>query len=289
MSERKIGIYKILNRETGDFYIGSSQDIAGRWKKHRWQLNIGAHTNSILLRAWNKYGIDAFEFSVLELTSVETLLKLEQHYLDTLKPVYNISLDAYSPMLGRKHSEESKLKISQSNIGLHDKVFTDDMKEESRAGAIRGGLNKPVIALDPTTREIRHRFETISDIKSLGWKKSAVIRCCKGQMQSYQGLLWEYENPADKERVIKEVSDETRAKLSIGRKGKAHTAEMKEALRALKPKRQVASFNLETGDIIKAYDRTKQVRDDGFSQARVVLCCQGKAHTHSGMGWKYLS
>jgi hypothetical protein len=44
-----------------------------------------------------------------------------------------------------------------------------------------------------------------------------------------------------------------------------------------------------TGITVKVYERTKQVAEDGFSQARVVLCCQGKAHTHGGLGWKYLT
>ena len=31
--EKIIGIYKIINTVTGDFYIGSSKDIKRRWKE----------------------------------------------------------------------------------------------------------------------------------------------------------------------------------------------------------------------------------------------------------------
>ena len=30
-----IGVHKITNTVTGDFYIGSSKDVKSRWKEHR--------------------------------------------------------------------------------------------------------------------------------------------------------------------------------------------------------------------------------------------------------------
>ena len=34
MAEKIIGVYKITNTITGDFYIGSSKDVKRRWKVH---------------------------------------------------------------------------------------------------------------------------------------------------------------------------------------------------------------------------------------------------------------
>lgn len=100
------GIYKILNIVTGDFYIGSAMNIRSRISKHKSMLKNKQHVNPILQNAWNKYGPDAFTIEILEETTKEQNLLVEQKYLDMLKPKYNIALSATSPMLGRKQTSE---------------------------------------------------------------------------------------------------------------------------------------------------------------------------------------
>lgn len=104
------GIYKIQNRVTGDFYIGSSVDVYKRMYQHQTLLRNDRHHSPHLQHAWNKYGQDNFEYVVLEYVDVETKLELhtiEQRYLDDLCPVYNISRDAISP-LSTKHAPRKK-------------------------------------------------------------------------------------------------------------------------------------------------------------------------------------
>src|SRR3989304_1436717 len=60
------GIYKIINKTNGKYYVGSSNDIIGRWFTHKSQLNRNNHCNPHLQRAWNKYGKDNFEFIIVE-------------------------------------------------------------------------------------------------------------------------------------------------------------------------------------------------------------------------------
>lgn len=78
------GVYQIKNTVNNKIYIGSSKHINKRWKEHINSLNNNCHCNSYLQKDWNKYGKDAFEFSVLENT--EEYLEREQYYLDSLKP-----------------------------------------------------------------------------------------------------------------------------------------------------------------------------------------------------------
>ena len=84
-----VGIYRIVNLISGDFYIGSSKDIERRWSEHKRKLNIRKHQNVILQRAWDKYGENNFSFEVVETCSLENLLVLENHYLSK-NPKYNI-------------------------------------------------------------------------------------------------------------------------------------------------------------------------------------------------------
>ena len=112
------GVYLILNTKNNHKYVGSSVNLVSREKRHIQRLNNQSHANSHLQRAWNKYGEDAFGFHVLGLCAREkkSLLALEQHFIDLLRPQYNILQTAGSP-LGFTHTKESKAKIGKSTRG----------------------------------------------------------------------------------------------------------------------------------------------------------------------------
>lgn len=123
------GIYKIVNKVNGKYYVGSSNDICskyGRWYEHRNNLIKNKHSNNHLQMAWNKYGESNFEFVIVELCDVTQLLMIEQKYLDVAKTnqrnVYNVSFLSSGgkiydihPMLGKKQTSESNSKNSISN------------------------------------------------------------------------------------------------------------------------------------------------------------------------------
>jgi group I intron endonuclease len=127
-----IGVYKIVNKVTGDFYIGSSVNLNKRFNNHKHFLANQRHHNIILQNVFNKYGLDNLSFEIIEIVENKTnLIKREQYYIDTLNPKYNICLKAESPLgtkrtkkskhkmskaaMGRKHSKETKQKISKNS------------------------------------------------------------------------------------------------------------------------------------------------------------------------------
>ena len=83
------GIYKITNTITGDFYIGSSKDVKRRWKDHKWPSTWNNQPNNPLYQDMQKYGLDKFEFQILEEAEIEQLKETEQKFIETLKPTYN--------------------------------------------------------------------------------------------------------------------------------------------------------------------------------------------------------
>lgn len=113
------GIYRITNKLNGKFYIGSAKNLANRFATHRKDLRKDQHHNTHLQAAWNKYGGDAFEFTVEEVVqSADLLFDREQFYLDSLKPYtkgigYNKSTSARTS-LGVKPSEETKVRQSEA-------------------------------------------------------------------------------------------------------------------------------------------------------------------------------
>lgn len=79
---KKSGVYKIENKVNGKVYIGCSIDIEGRWKRHIWESKSKkSHCyNTSIHRAMRKYGLDNFDFSVLEET--EDTYNREKYWID---------------------------------------------------------------------------------------------------------------------------------------------------------------------------------------------------------------
>lgn len=118
----KTGVYKILNKTNGKFYIGSaSVSFDRRWREHRSRLRTGIHQNRYLLAAWNKYGEASFEFLIIERCAPSLCLDREQYWLNLTQCFkkeigYNLSGDA-TGSLGVKWSEEAKKRHSARLMG----------------------------------------------------------------------------------------------------------------------------------------------------------------------------
>lgn len=156
------GIYQIKNTVNGKIYIGSSQDLLKRKRGHFNALYNGKHCNNFLQNAYNKYGKEFFLFTVLEECEIDILIEREQIYLDRLQSYkqsngYNIrsiaeSNRGWSPSeetrrrmgkaqkgnknglgnknwLGKKHSDETKKKMSRSNKRLNAKLCEQNIPD----------------------------------------------------------------------------------------------------------------------------------------------------------------
>lgn len=89
---RVSGIYRMLNRITGDSYIGRAKDLIKRRQTHFGTLELGTHQNPLLQDACRKYGISAFVFEVLEITEGEACWEDEVSWINSLRPTYNIEV-----------------------------------------------------------------------------------------------------------------------------------------------------------------------------------------------------
>lgn len=161
-SENISGIYLILNKITGDYYVGSASTnkIYSRFYRHL----INFTGSKIVKLAVKKYGLANFAFIILELFPEEVnvknnkqLLDLEDFYLKTLLPNYNILTEAGSSF-GYKHtevtriqmktnySEERRTAIGNLNRGKHLSEDTKDkMKEKALARTKPRVLSKELL------------------------------------------------------------------------------------------------------------------------------------------------
>ena len=82
-------VYKITNTITGKFYIGSSKNVKLRWACHKCQSTWNECPNNPMYLDMLKYGVEKFEFEILEEVESEHLKEKEQQFIETLKPTYN--------------------------------------------------------------------------------------------------------------------------------------------------------------------------------------------------------
>ena len=115
-----IGIYKITNKINGNAYIGLSVDIKRRWKTHfqRYKDSSNKEYEKVLYKAFRKYGIENFDFSVIEECSLEELRKKEKYwiaYFDTFHNGYNANEGGEDilPMPGEKHPNH---KLTENDV-----------------------------------------------------------------------------------------------------------------------------------------------------------------------------
>jgi len=114
-------IYKVTNTINNKVYIGQTVgSLHSRKAKHLSLANIEKPLN-YFHKALKKYGIDSFKWEIIEYCdSKKELDDMEFHYIkqhDSFRNGYNMTLGGEGS-IGRKHSEETRLKMSNSKKGV---------------------------------------------------------------------------------------------------------------------------------------------------------------------------
>lgn len=120
--EKVAGIYKIENKINHKIYIGQTNNLDKRKAEHFNELNNNKHFNYYLQRSVNKYGIDNFDFVVLQTCDNDRKLLNE---LETYWWVYYSKLVGKENMYNLAHtgnahntSETTRKNLSISHKGL---------------------------------------------------------------------------------------------------------------------------------------------------------------------------
>lgn len=159
-----IGIYKIINKENGKYYVGSSQDIEKRFSRHRYELNNNRHHNILLQRAWNKYGENVFEFDIIESfeeISKEDLHKVEETYLvkTNFSASYNINKFASGGDMITNHPEYKKVIANKCKaMQKYLESLSDEERKEKRS---KPGAKNPMYGKNHTEESKQKMSENI--------------------------------------------------------------------------------------------------------------------------------
>ena len=186
----KSGIYKITNKLTNDIYVGQSINLGNRFTKYFNLSYLNNRDTLVIYRALIKYGYSNFSITILEYCNISDLTKREQYYMDKLNPKYN-TLKIGGCSLGRKLSEQTKIKISKSLKGIYTKeksaAFGRIASEETRAkmSSKRRGMNNPLFGkVHSDTKELMKQ-------KALGRKHSEETLLKMSTKKGYPVYIYE--------------------------------------------------------------------------------------------------
>ena len=249
------GVYKIRNTVNNKIYVGSSINIESRFKSHIAELNKNSHNNRYLQRAWNKYGADSFEFSIIELVDDKDILRArEQYYIEKLNVTnhdigYNI-LPNTDIGLGVSASREVREKISKSCSGeknphygkKHSKETIDRIKESKRIANQRKMELKRQQWID---EQHRCEFCGVVMLEKFGSGRFCSIECSRkhcGVMNKSVVHTAEWNSKVSSSLTGRKLTEEHAEKISIAASerlsdpqknpmyGKTHSAETKEKI-----------------------------------------------------------
>lgn len=210
-------VYIHINKSNGKKYVGITSQ---RYLSGRWHNGEGYNKQKRFYSAIKHYGWDNFEHIVIRdgLTKEEAET-LEQDLIalyrsNDLRFGYNIENGGRTNKLsedqkqhlrdintGKKASEETKQKMSQTHIGMARKwMIGKKHTEETKAkmSSAHSGCKNPrakgVLKYDLNDNFLG-RYSTLKEAaESIGEKNtSRISRCCSGERKKAHGYKWKYE------------------------------------------------------------------------------------------------
>lgn len=177
---------------------------------------------------------------------------------------------------------------------------------------------KPVAQYDITTGELLRTYASLTETRQFGFEPSCVGACCKGRSLRHKKFTWRWVVTKPRQKL---TEDELLELRTIDRRAylkglETKAQRLKERKRVERGKRisqtlknneefinrvrkQTASrnragakavgcYDLQTGELIKAYPVSSWVEQDGFDPGTVAGVCKGKYKHHKGYAWKYI-
>ena len=241
-------VYQIKNLINSKVYIGiTTRDPEERWNDHLYSY---PNTDFVLYKAMRKYGLDNFQFSILQQTNdLEVLKNLEIKYIQEYNSYcfqedsngYNMTLGG-DGTVGYKPSEETRIKISNALMGAknpnYGKPKSADVKrkiseahkgktlsEETKKKLSEANMGSSGYWKGKTLSEETKKKLSEANMGSSGYWKGKTLS--KDHREKIRLAIMGKNNP----NYGKPKSVDTKRKMSDSQKGRILTEEHKEKLR----------------------------------------------------------
>lgn len=144
-----MGVYRVVDGATGSCYVGQSRRVRKRVAEHFRLLNLGIHPNRPLQAAYDAHP-DEFDWCLEvrcddpnDMDTVEEAFLSGEAMFNSSPKLFNISSTARTPMSGRRHTDATRARISESKRGRVDHV-TDAYRERLSIARKKLALADPV-------------------------------------------------------------------------------------------------------------------------------------------------
>jgi len=187
-NKKRSGIYSIKNKINNKVYIGKTKNLYYRKYQHFGELNSNKHKNTYLQKAFNKYGKDNFEFTVIEYCDSEILGKREYFWISH----YN-ACDRTKGYNLEGLNEDGSSKKSYETIDKLKKSIKKNKEKYRRFGKDNAN-SKEVFQYGIDGDFIKSYDSCHIAAKSLGNEShfSAIARCARKCEKSIFGFQWRY-------------------------------------------------------------------------------------------------
>lgn len=256
------GIYKITNNINGKIYIGQSINIQQRWSQHKWEYKKEGRLeyNSILHKAFRKYGIENFSFEIVEKCSPDLLDKKEKYWIslmNTLQPNgYNIMEG------GQKNRGRIQLCVDCGKVISRDAKRCVECNKKYRL-LILGGQSQRPAPLELAKLIKENGFEGTGRLFSLSG--NAIKKWC-----------FSYGIPHRKKELINWYNAQIGLKQNDKKKSKQN-------------KKSVKQIDLNTGEVLQIFQSISEAAKflGKKSSSHIIECCKGKLKQAYGFKWEY--
>ena len=160
-------IYRATNKKNGKCYIGRTnyEKLRQRIATHKWYANnVISHTP--FPNALRKYGIEGFDWDILEECNKDVVGEREIYWIEELNPYYNVTKGGDG---------------GRSGIPCPEHV-----KEASRKAR-----SKPVRCIDTG---VVYENARLADEATPGASWKGISAVCRGRREKHAGLRWEFLN-----------------------------------------------------------------------------------------------
>lgn len=291
-----IGIYKIENLINHKIYIGKSNNITKRFGDHKrlaYYTSSPAYTYP-LYKAIRKYGINNFDFSIVEECSEEELENKEKYWINYFdsygKKGYNQTPggEGVSKILHSKAIElynqghsieeisdyffaaESTIKniLHSYNLGYLSQEEKDKLQNP-----------RPISQYDLTGKFIQNFYSAGNAAKQLGYKtKNPILKACNEGVTAYH-YLWKYkDDDKDMECLAKEIIQKEKNRVQ-------------NVTKAIKKRcsKQVNQYDLQ-GNYIQTFESAAEAgRSLGKRHGHIAEVCRGIWPKAYNFIWRYTS
>lgn len=260
---KKIGIYLIKNKLTNQCYVGQSIDVEERIKAHTRNHNDRKHY--YLYEAIRKYGIDNFEFSIIEECKKEELDEKEMYWIE----YYDAYNNGYNMTLGGKGCKGSK--SNQKNRNVLPSNFSNYI--------IKNCDDTVRIAKLDKNYNIVHVYESVQECsRQDNVIATNISKCASLKHLKCNGIMYMYYDE------IKEMTaDEIIEYRKLLRKKLNFSSTWSNKKRKIN---LIDEFN----NVIKQYNSASEAsRELNLDTSSITKVCKGRLHATKGYKFAYAS